>query len=125
MGDRISIQFACDFKHTNGSIERLESPILFSHYDGKYFAISAQKFIKEIASKKESQCSYPLDRCEPGTVMVAFIQWYLSSEDEVITNNYYLEKSTDDGDNDDNGHYVINSITGEIIRHDRGEFEDD
>ena len=100
MGDRISIQFK------NGCET---SVVLFSHWDGRELLNKALKYIKTI----ESGELYPLSRKEPNTVMVDFIR-HLTRDMERVTDNYYLGKDEDDGDNSNNGHFVIDLITGEI-----------
>lgn len=105
MGDRISIQFK------NGDDL---SVVLFSHWDGMDLVKRANKYIKEL--EKEVNASvwrgigpYPLQRYEPGTVMIDFLRsMFKDSPHERISGNYYLGATPNDGDNSDNGHHIIN-----------------
>ena len=54
----------------------------------------------------------PLDRLEPGTVMVDFIREY-TKDLKIVNSNYYLAKSDEEGDNSDNGHWTIDLETGD------------
>lgn len=100
MGDRISISF------TDG--QRV-SVTLFSHTDGKALIKTAKKYLKELR-KEKLDSTYPLGRFEPNTVMVDFIR-YITKDKERILKNYYLGKSYFDGDDHDNGHYMLNKNT--------------
>jgi hypothetical protein len=99
MGDRISISF-----ETDGD----ESVVLFSHWDGLDFLTKVKEYLiqlKEVIGDK-NKIMEPLDRLEPHTVMVDFIRWNFKSK-SIIKSNYYLGKDKDDGDNSDNGHYIV------------------
>lgn len=101
MGNRISIQFK------NGN---KESPVLFSHWGGKEFKQEAEDYVTElkgeIGMKNPMVGTEPLDRLEPGTVMVDFIRQTTKNMDRVRS-DLYLGKDENDGDNSDNGHHVI------------------
>ena len=119
MGDRISINFV------NGA---WKSPALFSHWQGTSLLDDVETYLNELWEEidaMEHPNSEPLDRLEPGTVMVDFIRWMaereLTVKDELkfslvsgshfkrhrITHNFYLGKDEEDGDNGDNGHVEI------------------
>lgn len=104
MGDRISISFK------NGDDE---SVALFSHWDGEDFLDKVNEYLnvlKElIETDNDANCTkiMPLGRLEPSTVMVDFIRYTFLTHG-TIAGNYYLGKDKDDGDNSDNGHYVVN-----------------
>lgn len=101
MGDRVSIQFK------NG--DRL-SPVLFSHWGGRTFAEEARKYadaLREWAAKeRETRIIGPLARLEPRTVLVDFIRAITTGMNRVDS-DLYLGCTRDDGDNSDNGHFII------------------
>ena len=110
MGDRISINFV------NGA---WKSPALFSHWQGTSLLDDVETYLNELWEEidaMEHPNSAPLDRLEPGTVMVDFIRWLTERElsglhtgysRHRITHNFYLGKDEEDGDNGDNGHVEI------------------
>ncbi len=105
MGDRISINFV------NGA---WTSPALFSHWQGTSLLDDVETNLDELWEEidaMEHPNSEPLDRLEPGTVMVDFIRWMaereVSKTRNRITHNFYLGKDEEDGDNSDNGHVEI------------------
>ena len=118
MGDRISISFV------NGN---RQSPAFFSHWAGTSLLDSVEAYLDELRGEidaREYPNSDPLERLEPGTVMVAFRRWIAECEvgpprsvnDEFvehrtkrrrITHNFYLGRDSEDGDNSDNGHVEI------------------
>ena len=103
MGDRVSIQFI----KGNGDYLN-ESPVLFSHWGGMDFVRLAKEYVlelKEEAEKKKGM-TYPLYRLEPQTVLVDFIRM-LTKGQKRVESNFYLGVSSQDGDNSDNGHWVI------------------
>jgi len=102
MGDRISIGFK------NGNEESI---VLFSHWDGKGLLDGVQDYL---AVLKPLAGGTPLSRREPNTIMLDFIRWYLRKEELHLDGNYYLGKDQNDGDNSDNGHFVINLQTEKI-----------
>ena len=108
MGDRISISFV------NGN---RQSPAFFSHWGGTSLLDDVELYLNELReeiSNLDHPNSLPLDRLEPGTVMVDFIRWIAEPERRVdltgrrrITSDFYLGKDSEDGDNSDNGHVEI------------------
>ena len=111
MGDRISINFV------NGA---WKSPALFSHWQGTSLLNDVETYLDELWEEidaMEHPNSEPLDRLEPGTVMVDFIRWITHTpyaemstgalHRNRITHNFYLGKDENDGDNSDNGHVEI------------------
>jgi hypothetical protein len=114
MGDRVSIQFTNDWKTLDMNV--LDCPasvVFFSHWDGINLVNTAVKYIKElkedISSDKVSETT-PLGRLEPQTVMIDFILvkiHQLKQCHERNMSNYYLGTDQYDGDNSDNGHFVI------------------
>lgn len=104
MGDRISIQFK---KGEN------RSAVLFSHWDGLHFKDEAEDYVRLLvmdnlrrSKDKNLIMTMPLDRLEPGTVMISFIPEIVYNGDR-IQSNYYLPETVEDGDNSDNGHFMI------------------
>tara|TARA_Y100000310_G_scaffold3643_1_gene4524 strand:+ start:280 stop:573 length:294 start_codon:yes stop_codon:yes gene_type:complete len=95
MGDRVSISF-----QTRGQ----ESVALFSHWGGREFAEAARLYGDGLP--RDSQIA-PLDRREPNTVMVDFIRTITENQGPVRS-DLYLGVDQGDGDNSDNGHFVIN-----------------
>jgi len=103
MGDRISFSFK------NGEEE---SVAFFSHWDGRSLEGTVNTYIAHLRRKlaendpEGTSMGYPIERFEPNTVMLDFIRWFTRNM-ELITSNYYLGKDENDGDNSDNGHFVI------------------
>ena len=100
MGDRVSISF----KHGTE-----ESPVLFNHWEGMGFVQLAKDYVidlKKVLATRKSKGTYPLDRLEPGTVMVDFIR-HITEDMDRVDSNLYLGKTEADGDNSDNGHFTI------------------
>ena len=110
MGNRISF---C-FKNEN---ER--SVLFFSHWDGKELLVNVKKYLIQLNEKIDNRVhkyiSVPITRKEPNTVMVDFIKWFLKNE-ELVESNYYLGASEKDGDNTDNGNFVIDLNSNLEIR---------
>jgi hypothetical protein len=116
MRDSISISFK------NG---KSESVALFNHWGGKEFLEEAKDYanrlIMDIETNNKDMFSVPLDRFEPCTVMVDFIRDVTFGQSRVKS-SLYLGKDGLDGDNSDNGHYVIEFLakddrTTEVIVH--------
>jgi len=108
MGDRASISFK------DGSEE---SVALFHHWGGVSFAREALNYLKRLKekiAKRKSKISDPIARLEPNTVMVDFIRDYTKGM-EIVESSLYLGKDRRDGDNSDNGHFVIDVNKEEII----------
>jgi hypothetical protein len=108
MGNTISIQFV------NGAEE---SVVLFSHWDGRDLLEEAQLYVKELKEENKGKSNSPLEKLEPGTVMVDFIRHltrFLTKNEERVESNYYLKASVREGDNVNNGHWRIDLKTGII-----------
>ena len=98
MGDRVSISFRKGEE---------ESVVLFSHWGGKAFVAVARGYVRELKTEAQrAGMTWPLFRLEPQTVMVDFIRT-LTSGVSRVQSDYYLGKNKEDGDNSDNGHFVI------------------
>ena len=101
MGDRVSISFK------NGNEE---SVAFFSHWDGRELPRKARAYVKHLKQyleKREMGSGFdPLGRMEPNTVMVDFIREYTKDLPRVES-NYYLGKDYSDGDNSNQGHFII------------------
>mgnify|MGYP003145110592 FL=1 len=117
MGDRVSISFVNEIDYIHDKV-REESVTLFNHWGGKEFPQYALNWVKklkrEVNEKKEDNISTPYTRLEPQRVMVLFIadlqkdkQFADYTNKERITHSIYLGKDKNDGDNSDNGHFVI------------------
>jgi hypothetical protein len=101
MGDRISISFK------NGEDE---SVALFSHWRGKDLLNDALQYLRDLKEEVKGKSCEPLERLEPGTVMVDFIR-DLTKDEKRITSDLYLETDSSKGDNSDNGHFTIDLNT--------------
>jgi len=113
MGDRISIQFKNENEYGVGDEM---SVVFFSHWDGTNLLFSVKEYFKELKREKVVDSlgdgvgvSGPLSRLQPNTIMVDFIRW-LTKDVDRISSNYYLGKDENDGDNSDNGHYIIDVV---------------
>ena len=104
MGDRISIQFV-----NNGD----KSVVFFDHWAGRSLLEEAQDYLVELnAEIPDGRATMPLDRREPGTVMMDFIVWRASKHGynpplHRVRGSWYLGVDENDGDNSDNGHWCI------------------
>ena len=104
MGDRISIQFVN---------EDDKSVVFFDHWAGKGLIEEAHDYLIELnAESSDGRISMPLDRREPSVVMIDFIAWRASKHGfnpplRRIRSSWYLGVDENDGDNSDNGHYLI------------------
>lgn len=96
MGDRTSIQFK---KGTEISVA------LFHHWGGLDIVKEALKYASDLQAEREGSIM-PIDRFEPGIVMVDFIR-HLTKEKNRIEISIYLGKDEHDGDNSDNGNWII------------------
>jgi hypothetical protein len=110
MGDRISFSFVSR-DEARGEVYERESVTFFSHWDGMDFLDKVKAYCKSLKRKGQG---LPLDRLEPGTMMVDFIRWF-TKDMKAVDSNYYLGKDEDDGDNSDNGHHRIDVKTGVAI----------
>ena len=111
MGDRVSIQFAKKvenfFDKDNPREEK--SVVLFSHWGGMTFVQYALEYAKNLSKEIEEATGLkgkPLGRMEPNTVMVDFIR-DATEDKERVESNLYLACDQDEGDNSDNGHWII------------------
>ena len=113
MGDRISISFVFDGQD--------ESVTLFSHWGGRRLLNLVRQYLKALDNFCPPAEYDPLQRREPNTIMVDFIVWLASEAIEELTplmpshNHCYLGKTDQEGDNSDNGHWVVELKTGAII----------
>ena len=109
MGDRISMSF----RNEKESFCK-ESVVLFSHWGGRSFLKQAKTYINKLRKKiSKNDISTPLSRLEPNTVMVDFIR-HITKGFKGVDSDLYLGKSSDDGDNSDNGHFTIDVNTGRV-----------
>lgn len=102
MGNRVSIQFE----------EKLgaKSIAFFSHWDGESLKEAAEDYVnilKDAIETGDITKGYPLYRLECNTVMINFIRYYLKDEGDYIESNYYSGNDEWDGDNSDNGNFII------------------
>lgn len=98
MGDRISIQFK--------NRDEL-SVCLFSHWDGQQLLDKVYEYTQSLKQITNDSISKPLDRLEPQTIMVDFIR-FLTKDMKIVKSNYYLGRDEYDGDNSNNGNFIIN-----------------
>ena len=117
MGDRVSISFV-NVDELHHEKINMESIPLFNHWGGREFPQYALSWVKklkrEVNEKKKGNVSTPYTRLDPQNVMVWFIadlqkdkQFADYTNKERITHSIYLGKDKDDGDNSDNGHFMI------------------
>ena len=148
MGDRVSISFRQKQERWDGPSDTKmvteESPALFHHWGGTDFPKFAFDWFKALRKhlKKNHTGSDPLTRLEPRNLMVQFINairdeeafrlhhyenktkdinggtW--SIDDNLLSYSIYLGKDSNDGDNSDNGHYIIDVDKGKMYN-DKGE----
>ena len=133
MGDRVSIQF----QDSDGD----KSPVLFHHWGGMHLPKFASNWIKSFREKLNIQdnVSDPITRMEARSLIVQFIAdlkrynhfheciGFEKDEEgksiynipiysnDLVSHSLYLGKSEYDGDNSDNGHWVIDTNTGEFV----------
>tara|TARA_R100001443_G_scaffold63106_2_gene72979 strand:- start:80 stop:520 length:441 start_codon:yes stop_codon:yes gene_type:complete len=143
MGDRVSVSFRQESEwYVNRKPEKHmdESPVLFHHWGGTHFPKFAFEWFKNLQkkTKKMERGSDPLTRLEPRNLMVQLIAHLNQHEDlryttkfdsktmtcehdaELVCHSIYLGKTPNDGDNSDNGHYVIDVDQGKMYN-DHGE----
>ena len=141
MGDRVSISF----KDNDGG----ESISIFHHWGGTEFPKVALEwfkgFKKDINSTAKENSSDPTTRFEARNIMAQFLQWIGKNNhyreisgfekdengkaiydkptyrDEQLSHSIYFGKNKNDGDNSDNGHYVINTHDDKM-QDDKGQF---
>jgi len=133
MGDRVSISF----KDSDDG----ESPALFHHWGGTDFPKNALAWFKAFKSKSEAESkanwSTPISRLEARIMLAQFLS-YLGKEkverqvkklvyndgdnltsgvkevlydEDVLSDSIYMGVDKNDGDNSDNGHYIIHTDT--------------
>jgi hypothetical protein len=110
MGDRIAIAFRNRVDIGNGKFQEEISPVLFSHWDGKDFLEIAVGYAKELIRETQGKNMMPLDRREPGTVLLDFIVKYFKDQPGVKS-SYYLCRWPAEGDCSDNGYWIIDLQT--------------
>ena len=138
MGDRVSLSFQ---QETEWYVKRKkekhleQSPALFHHWGGTHFPKFAFQRFKKVKEKYGKNGGDPFTRMEPRNLMVQFIahlrnhddlrydrhyngEW--STDDELLSYSIYLGKDSNDGDNSDNGHYIIDVDKGKMYN-DKGE----
>jgi hypothetical protein len=128
MGDRVSIAFR--------NLDE-ESIALFDHWGGENLPLGTvreycEQLSKDMKKGVDDRISTPLSRMEPNTMMVDFCRWffpqYSDKHDEMcsrhqfkhdvpghITSTLYFGKDGTDGDNSDNGHWVVNCTSGNMV----------
>jgi hypothetical protein len=84
-----------------------ESPVLCSHWGGKSFQMEADRYASELIRETEGKHFNPIDRLEPGTVMVDFIRHITKGMDRVQS-DLYLGKDRHEVDDSDNGCWYVN-----------------
>ena len=119
MGDRVSISFQ---QETEWYVKRKkekhmeQSPALFHHWGGTHFPKFAFQWFKNVKAKYAKHGGDPFTRMEPRNLMVQFIAhlrnhdelcYDYGTDDQLLSYSIYLGKDSNDGDNSDNGHYLI------------------
>jgi len=140
MGDRVSISFQ---QETEWYVKRKkekhmeQSPALFHHWGGTHFPKFAFQWFKNVKAKYAKHGGDPFTRMEPRNLMVQFIAHLRNHEelrydsfnkktkdydtdDQLLSYSIYLGKDSNDGDNSDNGHYLID-VDKEKMYNDKGE----
>ena len=136
MGDRVSIQFV----DNDGD----KSPVLFHHWGGTYFPKFALAWFRELKGRLKESDRDPITRLEARNIIVQFISYLKNMKelrecvgfeknkdgedtidkpiysDELLSHSIYMGTDEKDGDNSDNGHYVIYTQKDEMFN-DRGE----
>jgi hypothetical protein len=109
MGDRVSIQFQ------NGE---QKSVVLFSHWGGMEEVSLAKSYVRRLREQFRGSHVWPLERLEPETVMVDYIVCNVAKhavQNGHVMSGYYLAATEAEGDNSDNGHWIIDLLTAEAI----------
>jgi hypothetical protein len=113
MGDRTSVQFTQLPMRKDGEAER--SIVICAHWGGEEFPKLAQEFVRTRGEPQDELSkmgvSTPQTRRDIPYFTVEFIQW-LSGRMEV-----YVGVDLNHVDNSDNGNYVIDVHTGEVVAH--------
>jgi len=122
MGDRVSISFI----DGNGD----ESIALFNHWGGEEFPHFALNWFKDFKDRNRAQNNWsdPITRHEARVMMTQFLDFIgrnkidrqfkrggeigkIETDENLLSSSYYFGKDKHDGDNSDNGHYVIHTDT--------------
>ena len=143
MGDRVSVSFQqkAEWYVNRKKEEHMEqSPALFHHWGGTDFPKFAFQWFKKVKAKYGKKGGDPFTRMEPRNLMVQFIahlrnheelRYYwpktpgaddleIVTDDQLLSYSIYLGKDSNDGDNSDNGHYLIDVDEGKMYN-DKGE----
>jgi hypothetical protein len=119
MGDRVSIQFKSDQDWPSG--DGL-SMVLFHHWGGEGFVDLAKLFVHKLNEEVPQTQGDPVTRRECSSMMVQFIAWLQKNGHcdnyrypGLLSHSLYLGKDQNDGDNTDNGHFVICARTGKTL----------
>ena len=76
----------------------------------------AQEYLYGLLEEVGDNRSMPLERGEPGTVMMDFIRYINRHHpSQRIMSSLYLGRDRNDGDNSDHGHTMLSTETGEVI----------
>lgn len=97
--------------------DKEKSVVLFHHWGGEEFATKrAKDFLKTLP---QGRFGIPVDRREPQTIMRTFVAWLAQNYPENYgkdTYSMYFGFDENDGDNSDNGHWVVDLVTNKIER---------
>jgi|PlaIllAssembly_1097288.scaffolds.fasta_scaffold03702_3 hypothetical protein len=109
MSKKASIAFEDVWQH--------ESIALFTPKDGEQFIEDAKTFVKNLAKMKKID----VGNLSADRAMFLFTRWlelpdYLPLDELENEAEYYFGTDGMDGDNSDLGHYVINLLTGQVVR---------
>ena len=133
MGDRVSIQF----QDSDGD----KSPVLFHHWGGMFLPKFASNWIRNFKKRLNIQdnVSDPTTRLEARSLIVQFIADLKRHQDfhecvgfekdeegksiynipiysdDLVSHSLYLGADENEGDNSDNGHFVIDTDTGDFV----------
>ncbi len=116
MGNRVSVEFRQKVICRDGKSRCESSPVLFSHWGGMAFVDEVREYVDELIKEegRNGGGEDPLARFEPGTLMVDLVR-YLSARQSRVRRDLYLGRNQNDGDNTDNGHFVIDVPDGESM----------
>jgi hypothetical protein len=108
MGERASFQFEKDGD---------KSVIFYDHWGNMDLIENVRAFVNELnrISPYHEDNSGPLDRREPGIMMVNFVVSYVGQG--LHKSSYDLLDSNTKMEGNDHGHHVVDTITGETIRY--------
>ena len=98
MGNRISISF---------ENQGIRSVAIFSHWDGTDFLFMVKDFLEWLKHDVKAPENTPLGRMDPSIVALLFSYWVVKQNGVIPSSGYYLGKDQNDGDNSDNGHYIV------------------